>query len=199
MIRHAARAVPWGTVVAACAIVPGLMAITAAWPETMWPLQGVSVGLLAAAAAWSMDERAAAVVDTLPRSLTWRTAARASCAVPLAAVWVACLLVAGARLPDQLGVLLQQGAGALLLGIAVTTWRRARGAATPAFTTAPGILAVVAMLALVRPFPNVLALFPLWDPDEWALSAAIWWALLAAGAVLLAWSLRGSTYRPLAK
>lgn len=69
MIRHAARAVPWGLVAVACVLVPVLMAITSAWPEVMWPLQGTAIGLLAAVAAWSMDERAAAVVDTLPRPL----------------------------------------------------------------------------------------------------------------------------------
>jgi len=40
-------------------------------------LQGCAVGLLTGAAAWCFDEPAAAVVDTAPRSLLWRTGARA--------------------------------------------------------------------------------------------------------------------------
>jgi len=190
MIRHAARAVPWGTVALACAAVPGLVAILLLDPDRMWPLQGIAVGVLAAAAAWAMDERAAAVVDTLPRSLGWRTAARALAAVPLAAVWAGSLIVAAGSLPDHAGLFLRQGVAAVLLGVAVATWRRSRGAATPGSTAGPAALGVVAVLALTRPFHAHAPLFPAWEGEDWARSGAIWWGLLVAGAALLAWSLR---------
>ncbi|MGE0027145.1 MAG: hypothetical protein AB7O78_05550 [Thermoleophilia bacterium] len=193
MIRHAARGVPWGMVALACAIVPGLFAVIALDPDRMWPLQGIAVGLLAAAAAWCMDEDAAAVVDTLPRSLAWRTAARGLAVVPLAAVWAATLIAAAGFLPDHRDLFLRQGAAALLLGVAVATWLRWRGAATPGAAAGTGALAVVAVLSLVRPADDQVPLFPAWE--GWARSGAIWWALLAAGAALLAWSLRPGVRR----
>lgn len=189
MIRHAARAVPWGLVAVACVLVPVLMAITSAWPEVMWPLQGTAIGLLAAVAAWSMDERAAAVVDTLPRPLWWRTAARCSATIPLAGVWVACILVAGDRLPDHPGLFVLQGVAALLAGVAVATWLRSRGGATPGFALAPAAVVVAATLALVRPSPERLPLFPIWEQERWGLSAGIWWGVLLAATGLLALAL----------
>jgi hypothetical protein len=195
VIRYAARAVPWGTVALACAAVPGLVAVLALDPERMWPLQGVAIGVLAAAAAWCMDERAAALVDTLPRSLGWRTAARALAAVPLAAVWAATLALAAGVMPDHPGLFLRQGAAALLMGVAVATWRRGRGSAMPGATAAPGALGVVAVLALTRPAHADVPLFPAWAGDDWARSGAIWWGLLGAGAVLMAWTLRPAAGR----
>lgn len=47
------------------------------------------------------------------------------------------------------------------------------------------------VLALVRPVPERLPLFPIWDFEEWALSAAIWWAVLAGALGLLVIALTG--------
>lgn len=189
MIRYAVWAVPWGLVGLVCAAVAALMAVTAAQPETLWPLQGMAVGLLVAAAAWSMDERGAAVVDTLPRSLAWRTTARAAAALPLAAAWIAAVVLAGDRLPDHPALFVHQGLAALLVGVAVATWRRHRGEAVPGRAIAPAALGLVATLALVRPFSDRVPLFPLWEGEPWRLSAVLWWGLTVAAAALLCWSL----------
>ena len=165
------------------------MALVAAWPEVVWPLQGAAVGLLAGAAAWSMDETAAAVVDTLPRPLWWRTAARAAAVVPLALVWTGCVLVAGDRLPPHSELFLLQGFAAVLCAVAFVTWRRAHGEAAPGARVAAGAIAVATALALLRPLPEHLPLFPVWAYEEWDLSLAIWSALAAASAVLLALAL----------
>lgn len=194
LIRHAVRAVPWGIVATASLLVPALVALAAIRPEALWPLQGVAVGLLAAVVAWSMDERAAAIVNTLPRALWWRTAARAASALPLAAAWLAALHVAGDRFPDHAALFVLQGAAALAAGAALTTWRRAAGAATPGLVVAPALVVATAGIALIRPLPERLPLFPIWDFEEWALSAAIWWAVLAGALGLLAVALtRGRT------
>jgi hypothetical protein len=186
VIRHAAGAVPWALVSAACAFVLALMTVTAAWPKTMWPLQGVAIGLLCAVAAWSTDERAAAVVDTLPRPLWWRTTARSSATVPLALTWIACVLVAARRLPDHAGLFVRQGLVALVAGVALAAWQRRRGAATPGTVIGPSAVAVVTVLALTRPAFVRLPLFPVWEHEPWALSAAIWWVLAACAGLLLA-------------
>jgi len=72
MIRHAARALPWPLLVATAILLVGLLRVVEQWPFTMWPLQGLAVGLLAGAVAFACDEPAAAVVDTLPRGLAWQ-------------------------------------------------------------------------------------------------------------------------------
>lgn len=196
MARYALWAVPWPLVAVCCVVVPCLMAVTAAWPDVVWPLQGTAVGLLAAAAAWSMDERAAAVVDAMPRGLAWRTAARSAAVVPLSVVWTVSVVVAGDRLPDHTSLFVVQGLAALVAGVAVATARRAAGVATPGLVLAPAVLAAVAMLALVRPMPERIPLFPLWEDQEaWARSAAIWWTALAASALLLAAALTGDGRR----
>lgn len=196
MIRHAARGVPWPLVAAGCALVPVLMALTAAWPRTMWPLQGTAVGLLAAVAAWSMDERAAVVVDALPRPLWWRTGARSSAGLALAGVWIACVAVAADRLPDHAGLFVLQGLAAIAAGAAVATSRRARGEPTPGRVIAPAAVAIVAALALVRPAPDLLPLFPIWPGERWGLSAAIWWSVLGCAAILMAAALTGPLMGP---
>jgi hypothetical protein len=192
MIRYAARAVPWPLVLASCMLTAALMAMVAAWPRTMWPLQGTAIGLIAGTAAWSLDETAAAVVDTLPRSLRWRTAARAIAVVPLALTWVGCVLVPGSRLPPHTGLFLLQGIAALLFALAFVTWRRARGEAVPGTRFASIVIPVAAMLALMRPLPDRLALFPAWPGEQWTLSLAIWGTLAVGSAALLAMTLSGA-------
>lgn len=189
MIRYAARAVPWTLVLAGCALTPALMTIVAAWPETMWPLQGTAIGLLAGVAAWSMDETAAAVVDTLPRPLPWRTVARATAIVPLALTWGGCVLIPRDRLPPHTELFLLQGLAALLFAVAFATWRRARGNAVPGTRFASFVIPVAAMLALVRPLPDRVPLFPVWTNEHWTLSLAIWTTLAVGSAALLAMTL----------
>ena len=165
------------------------MAMVAAWPEVVWPLEGAAVGLLAGAAAWSMDETAAAVVDALPRPLWWRTAARAAAVVPLALVWTGSVLIAGDRLPPHGELFLLQGFTAVLAAVAFVTWRRAQGEAVPGARVGSAAIAVAVALALIRPFPDRAPMFPVWAYEEWDLSLAIWGALAAAAAVLLALAL----------
>ena len=97
-------------------------------------------------------------------------------------------------LPRPPALFVLQGAAALAAGAALTTWRRAAGAATPGLVVAPALVVATAGIALIRPLPERLPLFPIWDFEEWALSAAIWWAVLAGALGLLAVALtRGRT------
>jgi hypothetical protein len=186
VIRFAARSVPWPLVLLSCAFTAALMAMAASWPRVMWPLQGIAIGLIAGAAAWSMDETAAAVVDTLPRPLWWRTGARAVAVVPLGLVWAGCVLIPGDRLPPHRELFLLQGFAALLFAVACVTWRRARGQAGPGTQFASFVIPVAALLALARPFPERLPLFPVWPGEAWTLSLGIWSTLAGGSAALLA-------------
>lgn len=69
MLRYAASAIAWWTLAVAACLVVVLMELVRWDPGTLWPRQGTAVGLLAGSSALCFDERAAAVVDTLPRSL----------------------------------------------------------------------------------------------------------------------------------
>lgn len=186
MIGYAARAVPWRLVLAGSTVAAALLALTSLRPEVLWPLQGTAVGVLAATAAWSMDERAAVVVDTLPRSLAWRTAARATALVAAAASWAAAVLLLGGRLPDHPEVLVLQGVAALVATAALTTWRRARGDATPGLVIAPVLVGAAAAVALARPVPDRLPVFPVWDHEPWGRSGLLWATVLGAGLAVLA-------------
>ncbi|TYB45531.1 hypothetical protein [Actinomadura chibensis] len=186
MIRYAVRVTPGVLLGASCAVIAGLMAMVAARPYVMWPLQGAAVGLIAGTVATAQDERCAALVDTLPRGLVWRTAARAVITVPAAlGVWACCLLVWRHRLPDHPGLFALQGVGAATLAVSVSAWRRHRGVPQPGAVFAALVVPVATAVALIRPWSGVLALFPIWPADEWGRSRALWLAL-TAGAPLAA-------------
>jgi hypothetical protein len=185
VIRYAARAVPWPLIAASCGLVVALMTMVAAWPSVMWPLQGTAIGLLAGAAAWSMDERAAAVVDALPRPLRWRTASRSLAVIPLALTWSACVLLPARRLPPHTGLFLVQGLAALLFAVALVTMRRAHGSAEPGSRFATIAIPVTALFALARPIPQHLPIFPIWPSERWDNSLALWSTLALASALVL--------------
>lgn len=190
MIAYATRAVAWPRLLASTGAIVALVALVAARPGQMWPLQGLAIGVAAGTAAWSMDETAAAVVDALPRSLRWRTLARTAIVAPVAAAWVGSVLVAADRLPPHTGLFLLQGFAALLAGVAFATWRRSLGDATPGTAFAATAIPVAAMFALLRPWPDRLPLFPLWPGEAWTLSAVIWMAVALGAAALLATATR---------
>jgi hypothetical protein len=185
VIRYAALGVAWSTLLAIAAGVATAMALVALWPATMWPLEGTAIGLLAAGAAWSMDETAAAVVDAGPRSLAWRVVARASGPALLAAVWAGCLALARTRLPPHTGFFALQGAVALLASTTLATLLRARGRAAPGTSIASAVLPLAAFLALVRPAERQLPIFPVWSGEDWRLASFLWLGLALCATVLL--------------
>jgi hypothetical protein len=185
VIRYGLRAVPWPIVWLACGLAGLLMAAVAAWPSTLWPLQGAAVGVLAAAAGRSLNEPSAAVVDTLPRSLQWRTAGRALVAVPLGVAWALCVLAAGDRLPPHRSLFLAQGLIAVLFAVAFVSWRRAAGSAEPGSPFAVAVIAVTTVFAVLRPAVDHLPVFPIWAYDDWALAGVLWGSLALASVLLL--------------
>lgn len=193
---YAARAVPWLLAGAGGAMIVGLMALVGRWPWVMWPLEGTALGLLAGVVAWANDERCAAIVDTLPRSLRWRTLARSVVVALMLAVWIACLLAQRHRLPPHLPLFALQGLAAAAVALAVTVWRRAAGSAEPGRTFASVIIPTSAALALIRPAARRLPLFPIWPGEDWARSTAIWTTVFGASLVVLALALRERDARP---
>jgi hypothetical protein len=185
VIRYSARAISWPLTGIGCTLVAGLMSLVGAWPYIMWPLQGTALGVVAGTVSWSMDERCADLVDTLPRPLWWRTAARSIVAVPVLSVWVCCQLIARTRIPQHLGLFVVQGFGMTLAALALATWLRSTGMAQPGRQSAAIVIPTAAVVALARPVIRWLPIFPVWSFDNWALSRTLWTIVCAASATLL--------------
>ncbi len=195
MTGYARRALPW-TLLGCCALlVLVAMALVARWPHVMWPLQGVAVGLLAAAGAWCVDEPAAAVVDAAPRSLRWRTTARSLGLLPMLGLWIGTVVAVRDQLFGHAADVGLQGCVALVAGCAIGTWARTRGLAAPGRQIATATVPAAAFLALTRPVEQHLPLFPYLETGPWASSLALWTVAGAAASALLATSLSGTGSR----
>jgi hypothetical protein len=188
VLWYAARSVPWSRVTVAAGVVVVLMELVRRWQWSVWPLEGCAVGLLAAATAWCFDERSAEVVDTAPRPLAWRSAARATGAVALLAVWLMAVHRARGSLFGHPREVALQGVAAMLAAGGYACWRRSGGVAEPGLSVAALVVPVTTCWALVRPFSGPLPVFPYADGrgdfGDWGLSLALW-SVLAAVAVLL--------------
>jgi hypothetical protein len=185
VIRHAGRAVPWALLAIGLALIAASLRAVEEWPYRVWPLQGMAVGLLAGLAVWCFDEPAAAVVDTLPRCLAWRTAARATGLAVLLAGWVLCVHWTSTAYFGKPGHVAWQGVGAVLAGTAWATWRRSLGVAMPARPAATASVCGAAYLALARPLEDLLPVFPYTTGGAWTSSAAVWAGVAAASVTLL--------------
>jgi hypothetical protein len=186
MGQHAFRATPWLLLGCAAAVVTLLLRIVEEWPYQMWPLQGVAVGLLAATAAWPLDEPAAAVVDTLPRGLGWRTLARCVGIALLLAGWLGAVSWTRTAYFGHAVDVAWQGVAAVLVSIAAATWLRRRGVATPAGLVATVAIATALYLALARPAEELLPLLPYTAAGPWGASR-MWWTALAVSSLIVLW------------
>jgi hypothetical protein len=190
MIRSMLRAGAWRAVtgVSATAVVLGGCGV--AFPATATALFPLAFVLLAAAAAFVLDEPASLVVDVTPTGPVRRTGIRAlALLAPLAAGAV--LMLAGAQrglaLPwPATGLAL---AGNVILGFAVACVARTRTGepGAPASTTVVLILMAPTLLPAVA---RRVSTFP--TPGGSGLSSnTIWWTVLAVSAAAVAVSVNG--------
>lgn len=155
---------------------------------TLWPLEGVAVGLLAGAVGWCLDEPAAVVVDATPRGLAWRTTARLGGVVVLLAAWSAGVWLARDELFGHPWAVWLQGLVAAAVAAAWGTARRAAGEATPGQRWAVAVVPLMTAWALVRPFPRVLPVLPYGfdgSGGDWAASTRLWASLGLVALVVL--------------
>ena len=188
MAGYAARAIPWPRVALAAGLVVVLVELVRWNPWVLWPLEGTAVGLLAGAAAWCFDETSAAVVDSAPRGLAWRTMARCPGPLLLVVTWTAVLLHAGAETTfGHHAEVWFQGVAACLAGAAYTTWRRSCGEASPGLRFATAVVPATTAWALLRPFDHILAVFPYATTTSagWDRSTTGWAAVAIASVVAL--------------
>jgi hypothetical protein len=188
MTGYVARAVPWMRVALAAGLVVVLMELVRWSPWVLWPLEGTAVGLLAGATAWCFDETSAAVVDSAPRGLAWRTLARSPGPGLLAVTWTAVVLHTGAESTfghrDEIWL---QGVAACLAGAAYTGWRRSCGEASPGLRFATAVVPATTAWALLRPLDRHLAVFPYATatPAGWDHSTLAWAALATVSVLVL--------------
>jgi hypothetical protein len=184
------RAGAWPTVAGVSGVAVVVGGCGAAFPATATMLFPVCFALLAAAAAFTLDEPASAVVDVTPTGPARRTQIRAvALLAPLAAGALVMLAAAirGLALPwTAAGLAL---AGNVLLGFAAACVARTRtgepgaaaGTAVVLALMAPGLVPQAARW--VRTFPAPGAGGPSSDP--------VWWTVLAVCAVAIAISAGG--------
>jgi hypothetical protein len=183
------RAGAWPAVVLLSCVAAVVGGFGAAFPAaiTLFP---VGFALLAAAAAFTLDEPASMVVDVTPTGPVRRTAIRALALLAPLAAGALVLLAAGLRglaLPwPATGLAL---AGNVLLGFAVACVARTRtGEPGPA---ASGAVVLVLMApVLVPPVTHWIRTFP--APGAGGPSSdVVWWTVLAVCAVAIAISISG--------
>jgi hypothetical protein len=201
MNGYVARAVPWTRVALAAGLVVVLMELVRWDPWVLWPLEGTAVGLLAGATAWCFDETSAAVVDSAPRGLAWRTMARSPGPLLLLVTWTAVVLHSGAgTMFEHRDEIWLQGIAACLAGAAYTSWRRSCGEASPGLRFATAVVPATTAWSLLRPLDQYLPVFPYatTTPSGWDHSTAGWVALIVAAVVTLGVVLADARWRRLA-
>jgi hypothetical protein len=188
------RGVDWAVVLGGSAIGAVILGCSVAFAEDDPPLQYFRLALvvLAAAAAFVLDEPAAAAVDAVPATRRARTVIRATAvAVPLA-VWVCGILALEQRhTATPTGALVVEGAGVLAVAVALACILRIAGRVEPGEIAASVVGSAILGL-IVFPQPRSVPLFPTYD--DWAASTSLW-GCLAVAAVILAIAASGDPYR----
>ncbi len=196
MFRSGLRTAPWVFVATTGVVVLCLMEVVRRWPGQMWPLQGIAVGLVACAVAWCLDEPLAAVVDSAPRGLAWRTASRAPGVVTILGVWGVATLSARDGLFGHAREVALQGVGAAAVAAAVVGWRRAWGEPSPGHHFGMAAVPAVTGWALLRPLESRIPLFPFTEAGDWAASRTLWVWVLVIGVLLAGTALAAPRWWP---
>lgn len=184
MTAYLARAVPWRALSVIGLLLVLLLAALSLQVARLWPLEGCTMGLLAGAVAWCFDEPSATIVDVAPRTLAWRTVARATGVLWLLAWWALAVWLVRDALHGHAVAVGLHGVAAALAVIGLVTWRRAAGTPTPGIAAAAVLTPIAAFLALGRPYPRLVPLFPYVYGGPWD-RAAIWWGGAAGLALVL--------------
>jgi hypothetical protein len=200
------RGTDWRAVGGGCAAGAGLLAvgIVLADDAPLLVLLRVALVPLAAAAAFVLDEPAAAAVDAAPRTRGRRTADRAVAAAMPLLVWISGVVALEARAPvTPAGGLLVEGAGVLAVTVALAAVLRRAGQDEPGEVAASVVGgAVLALQVFDLPSWWPIPLFPV--EAGWPASTALWSGLIVAAAAVVVvasadpyrWPTRRAVARP---
>jgi len=180
------RGVDWAPVLGGSGFGAAILTVCVVFAADGPPLGHVRLALVAlmAAAAFVLDEPAAAVVDAVPATRRRRTAIRATTVALPFAVWtggVAALELRNTETP--VGALLVEGAGALAMAVAGAAILRLAGRIEPGEIVASVLGAGILAVLIFNPPPRSVPFFPV--GQGWAASTALWGSLTVAAAVLV--------------
>lgn len=178
------RGVAWAPVIGGSALGAAILGVCVVFAADGPPLAYVRLALvaLAGAAAFVLDEPAAAAVEAVPRTLRCRTRARATVVAVPFAVWAGGVLALERRnAVTPVAALLVEGAGVLAVAVALAAVLRYLGRTEPGDVVASAVGATVLVLLVFNPPPRSVPLFP--AGDGWAASSALWCVLAAAAVV----------------
>jgi hypothetical protein len=186
------RAVPWPAVCGITALAAVVGACGVAWPGDGQALLTISFALLAAAAAFVLDEPASAVVDVTPTRPGTRTAIRSlALLVPLCAglsLMLSGALRAIALSWPAVGLAL---AGNVLLGFAIACVARRRVGEPGARASSAAAFILIAP-GLLPPLARRIHTFPATAPQPQGLSSTTcWWLIGCACITAIAASVAG--------
>jgi hypothetical protein len=199
------RATAWPVVAGVSALAAVTGAAGVAWPGGGPTLLPISFALLAAAAAFLLDEPASPVVDVTPTSPARRTAVRALALLVPLAVGVGLVLALALRAPGVPGVpgagwaswpaVSLVLAGNVLLGFTVACVAR-RWVGEPGPQAAFGVVAVLVVPGLVPPLSRWIHTFPAAARYPHGLPVTVWWwAVVGVCAAAIAVALTGPPAR----
>lgn len=180
------RGVDWAAVLAGSTLGAAILACCVAFAADGPPFGYVRLALVAlvGAAAFVLDEPAAAAVDAVPATRRRRTAARATAVAVPFTVWAGGVLALEQRSAvTPVGALLVEGAGVLAVAVAMAAVLRLAGRIEPGEIVASVLGAVMLAVLIFNPPPRSVPLFPV--GDGWAASTALWSALAVAAATLV--------------
>jgi hypothetical protein len=174
--------VPWRPVALLTASGVGLLLVGAAWNGSSVAGTAVTVGvpLLAAAAAYVLDEAADEAAAAAPTSLRARSMTRLVVAAMIVGLGALALGVVALHSGSgaQAGITVQL-VGLALVAVAASAAARRR-VAEPGDAVGSALLALVLTLALSHPLDRWVSLFPS-EPDlRWGVSLALWAAAAVA-------------------
>jgi hypothetical protein len=191
------RGVAWPVVggLSAVAAVAGAAGI--AWRDSAPALLPIAFALLAAAAAFLLDEPASEVVDVTPTGPAHRIAVRALALLVPLGVGTGLVLAFALRQPrPSWPAVTLTLAGNVLLGFAIACVARRR-TGEPGPLAASAVMAALVVPGLLPPVARWVHTFPTATPDPHGLPAtAYWWVIGAVCALAVAVSL---TSWPLAR
>lgn len=181
------RGLDWAAVLGGSALGAGILAVCVATAADGPSLGYVRLALVAlvAAAAFVLDDPAAAAVDAVPRTRGQRTAARSCAVIVPFGVWALGILALWRRSAvTPAGALLVEGVGVLAVAVALAAVLRLAGRTEPGEIVAPVLGAAMLAVLIFNPSPRSVPLFPV--SYGWAASTAIWGILapLAAAVVV---------------
>ena len=180
------RGVDWAAVLGGCTVGALILAGCVAFTSDAPPLSYLRLGLvaLAAAAAFVLDEPAAAAVDAVPRTRRHRTAVRTAVVVLPFAIWAGGIGALAQKVSvAPVGALLVEGGGVLTVTVALGAILRMAGRSEPGEIVSVVMCTSVLALLVFNPPPHLGTPFPL--DGDWTASTVLWAAITVAGAILV--------------